>query len=209
MLIIKPIQYFYIIIGSKQSFGIKKGSMKRRELLKKSVIAAAGIGVLPNLFMLLESCGPERLTNYKPVFLSIEQYETVWHIAELILPRTDSPGANDAAVAPYIDLLFSEFFGDEDLIKYETGLNIFMKNCMARFGKSFVELDKTNRITILQALDKEENDTSFFKALKGFILWGYFTSEQGMKSMNYSPVPGKYEGCITIDDNEKIIVGNR
>ena len=183
--------------------------MKRREVLKKSVIAAAGIGALPNLFILLESCGPERLTNYQPVFLSIEQYDTVWQIAELILPRTDSPGANDVAVAPYIDLLYSEFFGEQDLKKYETGLNTFMKNCMARFGKSFVELDENSQITILQALDKKENGTSFFKALKGFILWGYFTSEHGMKNLNYSPVPGKYEGCITIDDNEKIIVGNR
>jgi gluconate 2-dehydrogenase gamma chain len=183
--------------------------MKRREVLKKSVIAAAGIGALPNLFMLLESCGPERLTNYQPVFLSIEQYDTVWQIAELILPRTDSPGANDVAVAPYIDLLYSEFFGEQDLKKYETGLNTFMKNCMARFGKSFVELDENSQITILQALDKKENGTSFFKALKGFILWGYFTSEHGMKNLNYSPVPGKYEGCITIDNNEKIIVGNR
>ena len=138
--------------------------MKRREVLKKSALVAAGIGALPNLFMLLESCGPERLTNYQPVFLSIEQYETVWQIAELILPRTDSPGANDAAVAPYIDLLYSEFFGDGDLIKYETGLNIFMKNCMARFGKSFMELNETNQIAILQALDKEENDGALFVA---------------------------------------------
>jgi hypothetical protein len=183
--------------------------MKRREVLKKSAITVAGIGVLPNLFMLLEGCGPERLTNYQPVFLSVAQYDTVWQIAELILPKTDSPGADDAAVAPYIDLLFAEFFGDEDIIKYVAGLNSFMANCEERFGTSFVELDENNQIAYLQELDKDEDEESFFKALKGFILWGYFTSEPGMKSMNYVPVPGKFEGCISIDKQEKIIVGNR
>lgn len=183
--------------------------MKRREVLKKSVITVAGIGVLPNLFMLLEGCGPERLTNYQPVFLSAVQYDTAWQIAELILPKTDSPGADDAAVAPYIDLLFAEFFEDQDIVKYEIGLNTFMANCVERFNTSFVELDENSQITYLQDLDKDEDEDSFFKALKGIILWGYFTSELGMKSMNYVPVPGKFEGCITIDDQEKIIVGNR
>ena len=45
--------------------------------------------------------------------------------------------------------------------------------------------------------------------MKQIILWAYFTSEVGMKSMNYLPVPGRYNGCITIDENEKNLVGNR
>jgi hypothetical protein len=183
--------------------------MKRREVLKKSAITVAGIGVLPNLFMLLEGCGPERLTNYQPIFLSVAQYDTIWQIAELMLPKTDSPGADDAAVAPYIDILFAEFFEDQDIVKYETGLNTFIANCIDRFDISFVELDKNNQIAYLQELDKDEDEESFFKALKKFILWGYFTSEPGMRSMNYVPVPGKFEGCITINDQDKIIVGNR
>jgi len=183
--------------------------MKRREVLKKSAITVAGIGVLPNLFMLLEGCGPERLTNYQPVFLSVSQYDTVWQIAELILPKSDSPGADDAAVAPYIDLLFAEFFEDKDIVKYEAGLNTFMANCTERFNTSFVELDERSQSAYLQDLDRDKDEESFFKALKGFILWGYFTSEQGMRSMNYVPVPGKFEGCITINEQDKIIVGNR
>ncbi len=183
--------------------------MNRRELIKRSAIAAVGVGVLPNLFMLLESCGPERLTDYQPIYLSVEQFDTVWEIAELVLPKTDSPGANDVGVAPYIDLLFAEFFEEKDKTKYESGLKLFMANCKERFGNSFVDLDETSKITFLQDLDKEEIDESFFKSIKRFILWGYFTSEQGMKSMNYSPVPGQYEGCITIDDQEKNLVGNR
>jgi len=61
----------------------------------------------------------------------------------------------------------------------------------------------------LSALDKDKNPESFFKSIKKIILWAYFTSEVGMKSMNYLPVPGRYNGCISIDETEKNLVGNR
>ena len=36
--------------------------------------------------------------------------------------------------------------------------------------------------------------------LKQLTLWGYFSSEVGAKqALAYLPVPGRYEGCLTID----------
>lgn len=182
--------------------------MNRREILKKSTLAAIGIGLAPGLLLSLQSCSRERPTSNLPKFMSIEQFDTVWELAELIMPKTDSPGADDAGVAPFIDLLFGEYFEDQDKAKFETGLSLFMANCKDVYGKSFLDINKTARINYLQDLDNEDTDESFFYFIKMIILWAYFTSEPGMKSMNYLPVPGRYNGCITINDQEKTLIGN-
>lgn len=183
--------------------------MNRRELLKKSVIASLGLGFAPGLLVSLESCAKTRPTADQPVYLTEEQFDAIWQMSELILPQTDSPGASEAGVAPFIDQLFGQYFEEDEKVKYESGLIEFLTNCKDQYGKSFIDLDRDRQIDYLTTLDKEKDPDSFFKSIKKIILWAYFTSEVGMKSMNYVPVPGRYNGCISIDDTEKNLVGNR
>ena len=179
--------------------------MKRRQALKSSAAALLGMGAWPGLSVLFKSCGIERVTDYQPQYLSIEQYDTVWKLADLILPQTDSPGASEAGVAPYIDLLFQTFFGEQERDKLGSGLSSFMDSCRHDKGKPFLRLDTSDQIAILE----ENQQSDFFSSFKELVLWAFFTSEVGMKSMNYQPAPGKHDGCITIDDSEKNLVGNR
>ncbi len=183
--------------------------MKRRQLLKNSATTLVGLGSLPAISVLLKSCGVSRPSDYKPTYLSIDQFDTVWKMAELILPKTETPGASDAGVAPYIDLLFASYFEEEERVELETGLNDFMTKCQQQYQKSFLELEAETQIQYMSDLESTSARKSFFKSFKELVLWAFFTSEVGMKSMNYKPVPGKYEGCITIDENEKLLVGNR
>lgn len=183
--------------------------MNRRELLKKSAVASLGLSLSPALLLSLESCSKKRPTSDLPVYLDQEQFDSIWQIAELVLPKTDSPGADDARVTPFIDQLFGEFFEEEIKIKYTNGLKTFLENCKSLKGKSFLDLDEKDQIAFLELVDNDEGKDSFFRSFKRIILWAYFTSEPGMKSMNYLPVPGRYNGCIRIDENEKNLVGNR
>jgi len=183
--------------------------MNRRELLKKSVIASLGLSFAPGLLVSLESCAKERPTIDQPVYLTEEQFDAIWQMAELILPQTDSPGAHEAGVAPFIDQLFGQYFEQAEKATYESGLMDFLSDCKGKYGKSFADLTADKQTAYLKALDEEKRPDSFFKSIKKVILWAYFTSEVGMKSMNYLPVPGRYNGCITIDQNEKNLVGNR
>ena len=183
--------------------------MNRRELVRKSVMASIGLSLSPGLLMSLESCSKSRPTADQPIYLIEEQFDAIWQMAELILPQTDAPGASEAGVAPFIDQLFGEYFEEEERIKYESGLQSFFENCQNEYGKSFLRLEKEKQTAYLQQLDTAEPPDAFFRSFKQIILWAYFTSEQGMKSMNYLPVPGRYNGCISIDDTEKNLVGNR
>ena len=183
--------------------------MNRRDLLIKSTMAAMGLSFAPGLLLSLKSCSKERPTSNLPVFLSQEQFDTLWIMAELVIPKTDTPGADDAGVAPFIDQLFGDYFDEADKLTYEHGLNRFIENCTKIYGRPFTELEGASQLEYLKKLDEEETGGSFFRSIKGIICWAYFTSEQGMKSMNYLPVPGRYNGCIPIDDQEKNLVGNR
>lgn len=183
--------------------------MNRRELLKKSAIASLGLSLSPALLISLESCSKKRPTSDIPVYLDQEQFDNIWQIAELVLPKTESPGADDAKVTPFIDQLFGEFFEEAIKTQYTLGLKTFLEDCKSQNGKSFLDLDEKDQIVYLKKVDSDEEKDSFFRTFKKIILWAYFTSEQGMKSMNYVPVPGRFNGCIEIDENEKNLVGNR
>ena len=183
--------------------------MNRRELLKKSALASLGLSLSTGLLISLESCSKSRPTSDQPIYLNEEQFDTIWQMAELILPQTNSPGAHEAGVTPFIDQLFGQYMEEEEKIKYESGLKEFLKNCQDEYGKSFVALDRERQAVYLKVLDTAEHADSFFRSFKQIILWAYFTSEPGMKSMNYLPVPGRYNGCISIDSTEKNLVGNR
>lgn len=183
--------------------------MNRRELLKKSVVASLGLSFAPGLLVSLESCSKKRPTTDRPVYLNEEQFDAIWQMSELILPPTDAPGAHEAGVAPFIDQLFGQYFEEVEKATYESGLMKFLTNCADQHGKSFIDLSRDDQVAYLMTLDKEKEPDSFFKSMKQIILWAYFTSEAGMKSMNYLPVPGRYNGCISIDDTEKNLVGNR
>ena len=183
--------------------------MNRRELLKKSAIASLGLSLSPALLISLESCSKKRPTSDIPVYLDQEQFDNIWQIAELVLPKTESPGADDAKVTQFIDQLFGEFFEEAIKTQYTLGLKTFLEDCKSQNGKSFLDLDEKDQIVYLKKVDSDEEKDSFFRTFKKIILWAYFTSEPGMKSMNYVPVPGRFNGCIEIDENEKNLVGNR
>ncbi len=145
--------------------------MNRRELLRKSVIASLGLSLSPALLMSLESCSRKRPTADVPVYLEQEEFDSIWQIAELVLPKTDSPGADDAKVTPFIDQLFGKFFEEDVKATYLNGLTTFLKNCKNQKGKSFLNLPREEQTDYLEFVDQDEDKTSFFRSFKTIILW--------------------------------------
>ena len=183
--------------------------MNRRQLLKNSVFTAIGLGLSPGIIMSLESCAKERPSSDDPLYFNEEEFDTLWLMANIILPKTETPGAIEAGVPLFMDKLYGEFLEDDEKNKFQAGLKNFMATCKNENGEGFLDLDKESQISYLEKLDNAGAEEEFFKSSKQIILWAYFTSEAGMRSMNYLPVPGRYNGCISIDGEEKNIVGNR
>jgi len=142
--------------------------------------------------------------------LSAGEFATLETLAEAILPADDrSPGAREARVAEYVDLLLSEA-EDDVRSSWRAGLAALDALSQQRFGAGFARLDAANAETILGELAKNEKEPKtpleiFFKATKNATIRGYYTSEIGIhKELRYlgnrfTPV---FIGCHTEDGKD-------
>ena len=88
--------------------------------------------VLREARQLLASPAPSRTLNP-------HQDATVNAMTELILPRTDTPGAADVGVSEFIDLMLSEWYDEQDRARFLNGLAEVDLRTQTLFGKNFVE----------------------------------------------------------------------
>jgi glucoside 3-dehydrogenase (cytochrome c) hitch-hiker subunit len=88
--------------------------------------------------------------------LTPAQYGTVERLVEAIIPTDErSPGAKDARVADYMDLLLSE--ADEGLRKeWLAGLAALDAESAKRFGRAFAKLDPAQTDTLLTDISAYE-----------------------------------------------------
>ncbi len=132
----------------------------------------------------------------------MEVPEEVNLIADLILPRTDTPGALDVGAPRFAMYMLKEIRPAEEQVKFDNGLRVFKEKCISETGASFSDLAASEREIILRGLVDSED--AFFKQLHGLILISYFTSEEGMtQALSYNPVPMKFEPCIDVDDTTR------
>jgi len=115
------------------------------------------------------------------------QQAAVTEIAEMIMPRTDTPGATDVGVAQFMDFIMTEWATDEDRASFLRGLQDIDDRANARGGVIFVRLSADAKIELLQSLDLLRKDRTgagyAFAQLKSLTAYGYFTSERVQKEV--------------------------
>lgn len=142
------------------------------------------------------------------LFLNGHQDRLVSEIAEMIIPVTDSPGAKEARVNEFIDLMLADCYYETDQRSFIEGLERMEKACLHQFDRSFLEASIEQRTILLKKEARPEKDpdnaTRFFQIVKELTLLGYFTSKVGAtQALAYRPIPGKFEGCIPLAKGQK------
>ena len=66
--------------------------MTRRELLEKTTLALGYTLSAPTIMGILAGCEPKHQLAYKPVFFNDEQGIVIGDLADIIIPRTSTPG---------------------------------------------------------------------------------------------------------------------
>ena len=179
--------------------------MNRREVL----LLLAGTAALPDELLAMGRAVHKRIRAGALRALTPQQNETVATIAELIIPKTDTPGAREAGVPAFIDVMLADWANDEQRQMFTAGLANVDERSRTAFAKNFAGCTPQQQTQILEDLDYElarlrdtKSDTSknFFSAMKWLTLTGYYTSEVGSTSeLHYRVVPGRYEPCYTIE----------
>lgn len=99
--------------------------MQRRQALKNIGFGAGIIIVGPSALSLLQSCRNEPDYEWQPLFLSAANGYTLKKILDVIIPTSETPGANDVNVAQFIDAYMEKVASPEEKTKFSKSANAF------------------------------------------------------------------------------------
>jgi hypothetical protein len=184
--------------------------MDRREALKRTAWIMGGAVSAPAIMGILKGCAAKPTIDWTPVFLSADQGTLISQVSEIIIPKTDTPGAKEVGVPGFIDQIVKECYKKEDQDKFLEGLKAFDDEAKKEYGDPFIELDAEQQAAFVKKVhDKAVNtedvgtppNRPFILAVKELTMLGYFTSEPGATQvLQYNPVPGSYKGCIPVSE---------
>jgi hypothetical protein len=184
------------------------GSLTRREMVGR-LLAGLGAGSawplvaashpIHEIFRnetLLEEGEKLAAADWKPVFLSAQQNESLIALAEGVVP-----GSTKAQVNRFLDLLLS-VQTEKHKSEFVAALGAFEAESLKRFGKGFPSLDDGQQNMVLtDAAGNAEKEKSglyaHFENLKGWISGAYYSSEMGMRELGWTEdrVFASFPGC--------------
>lgn len=174
-------------------------TLDRRELL--ALLTASGLAAL--------ACRAERPPRTgrtaPPKFLSADQAAFVAAAAQCIIPTTDTPGAVEAGVPEFVDLIVGQWYEPEDQAAFVEGLAALDARSQAEAGAPLARLTPEQQAAFLAVVDAEaiaerkaqpDGPTPFWVRLKGLTLYGYYESEIGaLEELGRPTIPGRFAGC--------------
>lgn len=118
------------------------------------------------------------LPEAAPRFFNKADFAVISHLADLIIPETDSAGAVRAGVPEYIDMVISRNTEQQALVA--DGLHWLTAN-------NFMQLDEAAQYALLEPLcetadsgDLRARNVQFFAFIKSLTADGYYTSRTGL-----------------------------
>lgn len=160
----------------------------RREFVRR-LSAGMGAALTPGMLAAIVS-GCEAQTESSGL-LARDELQVLESLAEAIIPTTDTPGAIDAGVPQYIEMMLAEFTPPERVEVFRSQLN-WVSSWLARH-------DASNLEDIVAALDDQAfgsgtadevppGQPPLFATLKPLTVAGYYTSEVGaLQELHQSP----------------------
>lgn len=165
--------------------------MNRREMLRAAIGGGAGIALIG----LRRACLADTNLDAPPenIVLDDRGRELLAAIAETIIPETDTPGAIEAGVPQFVELILSDWHTAPEREPVLEGMAALDQDCVDRFGTRFAACTEAEKT---EALARTE-DGEMFAVLKSLVVNGYFTSELGATSRpGYNPMPGVYREIV-------------
>lgn len=168
----------------------------RREFVKQ-LSTGMGAALSPGvLAAILSGCEPETQPNSPP---SIEEHNLLGSLTDAIIPRTDTPGAREAGVPEYIEMMLEHFMPAEEVEVFRSQLDWVSSWIAGEGASSLGDVPEERRNALLTALDQQAfgsgesgdlppGEPALFAILKPLTVAGYYTSEIGAtQELHQSP----------------------
>jgi len=173
--------------------------LTRRDVLQRLALAIAAAGAIDTLDAHEAHVAAQQATvaaggKYATKALSAHEFATLERLTDLIIPADDKPGALQAEVAPWIDLLLNV---NADLkAKYTTGLAWLDAAVAADGAKDFVSATPAQQAALLDVIAYKKNRTpenaagiDFFVLARRMTCDGFYTSPLGMRDVYMGNTP--------------------
>jgi hypothetical protein len=198
--------------------------MTRRDAVRLLATAAAFPLVPGGMLATLRQARAAVAPQAVPRTLNAAQQAMVRTMAEMILPRTDTPGATDVGVCEFVDLILTEWYDETERSRFLDGLANVNARSQSLFGNEFVGCPPMQQAEILIELGEKmiaeveaghsprprrgnwssKSNESFYSMLRRLTLTAYYTSEAGAtQELHFQIIPDRHEGCAPEDGEQK------
>jgi glucoside 3-dehydrogenase (cytochrome c) hitch-hiker subunit len=201
--------------GSAQGIGIT-----RRDAVHRVIALMGGLALVGEERLLafsIDSATLARVTAEGVGEFTESDVALLDEVAETILPETSTPGAKAAKTGAFMALMVTDAYTDRDQQVFRDGMRALEEACRAETGAGFMQATPGQRLTLLEALDREQKTAMeersnpartrypgalaaedvpahYFRMMKELALLGYFTSEIGYtQAMRYRESPGRFD----------------
>ncbi|GHD35670.1 gluconate 2-dehydrogenase subunit 3 family protein [Halioglobus pacificus] len=190
--------------------------MNRRELLQCAALLVSGTAVTPGSWALSQaqskylSARAPYIETATADFFTDAQRAAVAAAADITIPITGTPGALDAGVPRFIELMVSDWLTDEERANFMGGL----EDLQARAGGDFSALPAPKQLALLEALEDEAADAPWYQfantlrtwdpeapficAFKELTVLGFMLSREGSREFLRPNPMGTFDGDIPL-----------
>ncbi|MCF2947044.1 gluconate 2-dehydrogenase subunit 3 family protein [Paraglaciecola aquimarina] len=144
-------------------------------------------------------------------FYSALELTVLTDVAEIMIPKTTTPGATDAHVVNILDGLMLTWAGAKTKLQFKTTIEQIQTLANDTHGTSYADLPLNLRQQLIEELDlaafnnKQTTLSANYRRLKEMIFHIYYTSEQA--NPDFKLIPGSYHGNLSKQDLNKINSG--
>jgi len=204
--------------------------MDRRSALKNISI---GIGITVSsgsLMALISGCKSDSSATETlgADLLNDQQAGFLEEIMDIMLPKTDTPGAKELGLIKYVKAILNQLYEVKDQKAFGKGLALFQGAVKEKFSlDNGLSANRTQISEVLddwigtknesrkeeieKIMDKSEDEVKdsdkpyytyqFLSNLRYLAITAYFGSEEiGENHLTYDPIPGEYNGCIPVSE---------
>jgi hypothetical protein len=174
--------------------------ISRRDVLKTLIVSVGGTS-------LLSACGGQvtlgaLAPGAPPRFYSEREMALLSRVSDLLLPRTDTPGALDVHVPALLDQLMAEWANSRTQAAHRATLAALDSRLRTHTGGDFLSASDTVALEALATVDEAAftgEPIEGYRSLKGLITQAYFATEAGaLEERQWVAVPGSWEPCVDL-----------
>ena len=180
--------------------------MDRRKALGNIGQGIGTIIVTPSIVSIFQRCQSSKTFN--PTFFIAEDFNLISRLMEIIIPKTDIPGAIELKLPEFVDNYIDAVWDKKSKENINKSLKLFKDVAKTKFGQkptrdlTFDELDKLlDKFLKSKDInsDEEKIAASFTTDLRNLTINAFRTNEYiGENVLAYQPVPGRNVGCIDL-----------